>query len=44
MVRIMEKYHWDYYTFMSQPSYLIENIMRMSGIENDYLEKKNNGK
>lgn len=29
MVQIMEKFGWDYYTYMLQPNWLIDNIKRM---------------
>ena len=43
MIRIMEKYHWDYWTFKSQPPHIISNILTMSSVESEYLEKNKNG-
>lgn len=37
----MEKFHWDYWTYINQPPHLIQNLLEMSICEADYLDKQN---
>ena len=34
MLEIMEKYGWDYHTYMQQPSFLIDMIVQKMSIDN----------
>lgn len=38
-IRIMERYHWDYITYLKQPAFVIENIKRYLSVESEYQEK-----
>jgi len=39
--RIMEMFHWDYLTFLKQPSYIVENLKRYLAAQSEFETKKN---
>lgn len=43
MQLICEKFHWDYYTYISQPSWFIENIFNYMSAE-AAVQKQMDGK
>ena len=44
MVRVMERFHWDYLTYMEQPSFVITNLLNYLSAETEFnLSKTENG-
>lgn len=39
MLAIMEKYGWDYYTYMNQPNWLLDLAQHKLSIENKMANK-----
>lgn len=44
MLEIMEKYQWDYYTYLSQPIWLIELIIKKMTIDSQKAKARENKK
>jgi hypothetical protein len=40
MVKVMEKFGWDYYTYISQPPFIIRNLINLFSSESEVKKKK----
>ena len=45
MVRILERFQgWDYYTYMQQPSFFLDNLLNYYSSQKEFEDQFNKGK